>query len=351
MEMRGTKSGECMHFRNIFVHVTKACNQCCEYCYFSARDPLPDELSRDEYRQLWPQIVTSQPDKIVFTGGEPLMREDMLDLISDAKNANHDHRVLLCLNSNGRLLSAKLVNHLVGLIDEVRISIDALAVRNDSLRGQNSFENSLRAMEHCRDAGINLIVFVTVTRRSLPDLEALISFLIQRGFISIHLTPFRPIGRGANHNDWRVTEREIDTAIECALRHFGRANSTPQEPELLATQITCGVGRYLNIMPNGDIFPCHVLTGPEFKCGNVRKESLNDICRTAGLLDILAHLDFGDLARRDVNLADLTQPRACMGEIYAQFQRNPVWQQTFQELARDRVSQHLSALEKWTEQR
>jgi radical SAM protein with 4Fe4S-binding SPASM domain len=88
----------------------------------------------------------------------------------------------------------------------------------------------------------------------------------------------------------------------------------------------CGVGSFLNIMPNGDVFPCHVLTQREFRCGNVRERSLLDTCRRSGLLGQLEALDFRELARQDERLSPLAHTNVCMGNVYANTKTLPVWE-------------------------
>jgi MoaA/NifB/PqqE/SkfB family radical SAM enzyme len=66
-------------------------------------------------------------------------------------------------------------------------------------------------------------------------------------------------------------------------------------------------------MPNGDVFPCHVLTAPEFRCGSVRVQSLAEICRRDGLLGRLQRRDFG-LAWNE-RLGALAPIGHCLGEV------------------------------------
>jgi len=93
-------------------------------------------------------------------------------------------------------------------------------------------------------------------------------------------------------------------------------------------------------MPNGDIFPCHVLTDREFRCGNVREQSLVDICRRTELLGHLQALDFHDLARQDAHLVPLTQLRTCMGNIYATTKTLPVWRENLPLIPLTPTEQH-----------
>jgi MoaA/NifB/PqqE/SkfB family radical SAM enzyme len=148
---------------NVFLHVTKACNLRCAYCYFSARKPLPDEMNTDEFTRLWPQIVALRPEKVVFTGGEPLLREDVLDLLRGLRHFDAQHHVLRCLNTNGHLVTPQVARALVGLADEVRVSLDAMQQRNDLLRGTGNFDAAVRALETYYAAGFEPKVLVTLT--------------------------------------------------------------------------------------------------------------------------------------------------------------------------------------------
>lgn len=158
--------------RNIFLHVTKACNLHCSYCYFSANRPLPDEMTASEFARLWPDVVAVRPAKVVFTGGEPLMRPDTLELLSGLRDADPQHYVSRCLNSNGHLVTAEMARRLVGLVDEVRVSIDGLRARNDGLRGAGNFEAALLALDTYHAAGFEPKVLITVTNETLPDRSA-----------------------------------------------------------------------------------------------------------------------------------------------------------------------------------
>lgn len=321
-----TTPTETIPLRNVFLHVTKACNLSCSYCYFSASKPLPDELTTEELAHLWPDLVTLRPHKVIFTGGEPLLRPDILDLLRGLRQADPEHHILRCLNSNGHLVTPDLARQLVGLADEVRVSLDALPARNDALRGAGNFEAALRALETYYAVGFEPKALVTVTAPSLPDLEELLCCLIQKKITRINLNAFRPIGQGKGWGELAANPNDIRAAVRWAWTRCFPDQSLPPEapqPELCAN---CGVGSFLNLMPNGDVFPCHVLTQREFRCGNIREQSLLDTCRRKGLLGQLQTLNFQELARQDERLSPLTHP-GCMGEIYAKTKSVSVWQQ------------------------
>jgi MoaA/NifB/PqqE/SkfB family radical SAM enzyme len=266
-----------------------------------------------------------------------LLRADILELLGGLRAADREHHVLRCLNTNGHLVTPELARALVGLADEARVSVDALSSRNDALRGAGNFEQAMRALECFYSVGFEPKALVTITAMSLPDLEELLCLLIERKITRINLNGFRPIGRGAGHWEWRANTEDVREAVrrawertygmrnaECGMRNEDSALDNPQS-EIHNPQSNCGVGSFLNIMPNGDVFPCHVLTEREFRCGNVREQSLVEICRRNGLLGQLRRLDFHRLAQADERVAELTRPGTCLGNVYAQTREAPVW--------------------------
>ncbi len=310
--------------RNVFLHVARACNLRCDYCYFSASRPLPGEMTTAEMGRMWPDLVAVGPQKVVFTGGEPLLREDILDLLAGLRDADPGHRVQRCLNSNGHLVTPALAD-LVGLADEVRVSIDALPGRNDAHCGAGNFAAALAALDRYHTAGFEPKVLVTVTSATLPDLEDLLCLLAGRNITRVNLNLFRPIGRGRNQRFLMVEPEQVRAAVRRAWDRAFPGLPAPEEPSGPVSWANCGVGSFLNIMPGGDVFPCHVLNRPEFRCGNIRQDSLTEIRRRSGLLGRLQALDFGELARTEPRVAELTRPGACMGEVYAATRDLAVW--------------------------
>ena len=135
---------------------------------------------------------------------------------------------------------------------------------------------------------------------------------------------FAPLAEGPGVGDWAVTREDMQPAFQrfwdkSFSSHGKLPDNMNSEP-----QFNCGVGTFLNIMPDGDVFPCHVLTDPEFRCGNVRHTSLLEICRRDRLLGALAALNFTELAVQEPQLKVLTAPETCFGMVYAQSKTLPI---------------------------
>lgn len=288
---------------------------------------MPGEMTTSEFSGLWRDLAVLRPRKVVFTGGEPLLRPDITTLLRGLRDADPNHEIVRCLNSNGHLVTADFARSIIGLADEVRISIDGFAARNDLLRGSGNFNAALRALQIYRSVGFEPQVLITVTSVTVPDLEEFICFLFERGIKQMKLNMFRPIGRGLGCPEINVERDQVREAVRRAWRQCHPDAHPPVDFSELETlgPLNCGVGQFLNIMPTGDVFPCHVLTHPEFRCGNVRETNLIEICRRIELLGALADLNFGDLTRRDPTLAVLDDPHVCMGEVYAKTNSRSVW--------------------------
>jgi MoaA/NifB/PqqE/SkfB family radical SAM enzyme len=282
-------------------------------------------MTYEEFKSLWPQLVELGPSKVVFTGGEPLLRTDIFGLLNGLRNADRSGYIRRCLNTNGHLVTPDVARRLIGLADEVRVSLDALADRNDVLRGKGNFTAALRALDTLYNEGFEPKVLVTFTTQSAPDLEEFIYFLLSRNIRRININVFRPIGRGEVHLDWLAN---IGDAYRSLKRAWMRCYPDQTPPTFSESEnANCGVGQFLNILPNGNVFPCHVLMQPEFRLGNVRHDPLKPMCSRDGLMGALAGLSFADLAGEDEHLKPLSRPHTCMGTVYEVNRLLPIWGQ------------------------
>jgi len=101
-------------------------------------------------------------------------------------------------------------------------------------------------------------------------------------------------------------------------RHFGTPSRFTEAPNNinLASCGNCGVGSYLNIFPDGSVYPCHVLSVPKFLLGNVRQTKLSAIVKDSATLKHLRTLDFSQLKGGSERLKQLLSNAVCHGEVY-----------------------------------
>lgn len=308
-----------MLINNIYVHLTHACNRYCKYCYFDAKDALDNELSTRELCTLCEEIASIAPQKVVATGGEPLLREDLFEIATYFRKIDPEKQTLLCLISNGTLIDEKKAVHIAQVFDEVRISIDGPKEINDKLRGNGSFDVALKAIYNLKCAGIFPSINITVTSVNVPYLSTWLSFLLKEGIATqFHLAHFRPIGRGAAQPDFACSS--IDTRMAIAdfwQRQFGIVSSPDSlKKGTLANCGSCGAGKYVNILPDGSVYPCHVLSTPTFLLGNIRQKKLTTIIEQSTLLKKLRDIDFKHFKSASDRLKQVINNTACLGEVY-----------------------------------
>ena len=206
------------------------------------------------------------------------------------------------------------------VVDEVRISIDGPREVTDRLRGCGAFDAALNAIHNLKGAGLYPSVSITVTTENVPHLSAFLSFLLEGDVTTeFRLTPFRPVGRGAHHPDLASSKQETQQAVvDFWQRHFGTPSRFTESTDTsnLASGGTCGVGNYINILPDGSVYPCHVLSVPKFLLGNVRHTTLSAIVHESTLLKHLHSLDFSQLKIGSDRLMHLLHSASCLGEVY-----------------------------------
>lgn len=141
--------------------VTRACNLRCVHCYASATaDAAPNELTRDEGLALLDDLKAFGVPAVLFSGGEPLVRPELLEFIDHARKIG-----LPCtLSTNGVLIDDDMADQLAVLgLKYVGISIDGIGETHDKLRGmRGAFDRTLAAIDRCRARGMRVGLRFTV---------------------------------------------------------------------------------------------------------------------------------------------------------------------------------------------
>jgi radical SAM protein with 4Fe4S-binding SPASM domain len=160
-------------------NVTRACNLYCIHCYAAATGGrAPDELDSDEAMALVRSLNAYGVPVILFSGGEPLMRPDVYELIGAAVAGG----ARAVLSTNGLLLDAKAAARLAGIgLSYVGISIDGLEARHDSMRGrQGAFRGAVEAVGTAQAAGIKVGLRLTLTRSNMRDIDGIFDLMEER---------------------------------------------------------------------------------------------------------------------------------------------------------------------------
>lgn len=158
--------------RYLTLELTRACNYACPYCAASAGKPLRNELTKEEIFAL---LVKVKPDYLAITGGEPLLREDLFEIIDFG---NRFGRVRL--NTNGSLITKSAAEKLNAY--EILISVDGLPEKNAALRGENNFKHVLAALDNLEAAGkLNRVrLCITASKENLDGIGEIVKYFSPR---------------------------------------------------------------------------------------------------------------------------------------------------------------------------
>lgn len=178
-------------------NLTKQCNLYCNHCYASADSNVaPGELTTAEGKQLLDDLADYGVPVVLFSGGEPLVRDDLTDLVSYATELG----IRPVLSTNGTLITPDKARELRAAgLKYAGVSVDGMPERNDRFRGQEgAFDAAVRGIEACLDAGLKTGLRYTITEQNVEDLDDVVALLHDVGvdrFCFYHLDYG---GRGAD---------------------------------------------------------------------------------------------------------------------------------------------------------
>jgi len=178
-------------------NVTRRCNLKCVHCYSQSEDrDYGDELSSDEGRRLIGDLAEFGSPVVLFSGGEPLIRKDILELIRYAVGKG----LRAVVSTNGTLITKPIAATLqeIGL-SYVGISLDGLEEVHDAFRGvRGAFSRAMTAIDNCREAGLKVGLRFTINRRNFEDIPGVFDLVEERRIPRICFYHLVYSGRGSD---------------------------------------------------------------------------------------------------------------------------------------------------------
>ena len=263
-------------------HLTERCNLSCSHCYQDGRDY--DELPSDKLFDIAGQYIDAartwrlKPSDahISLTGGEPLLHEDFFPLLEHCLSSG----ALTCnVFTNGTLFSESDIRRLAGLKLNglVQVSLEGMEDVNDSIRGKGTFRKICAFLRSAISSGLSTRIAVTVSRRNLSEVPALVSLASGLGVDFIMFERLVPHGSGSSMRGQMLSPAEFrDLSDYLQKRHLelDQAGSKPEIlshcHELAAPNCSCAYTS-LTVLPDGSVVPCRKLP---VKVGDLRVSSL-----------------------------------------------------------------------------
>ena len=284
--------------------VTRSCNLACKHCRAEAHpEPYPGELDTAEAKALIDTFPEVGKPIIIFTGGDPMMRPDVYELVAYA----HAKGLPCAFSPNGTLITPELAEKIRDAgVDRVSISIDgADAASHDDFRGvPGAFDASMRGIGFLKEAGVPFQINTTVTRNNLHSFKDIFQLCERLGAAAWHIFLLVPMGRAAGLADQVITAQEYEDVLHwfydfrkttrmhlkatCAPHYYRIMRQRAHEEGLAVTPETFGMDAmtrgclggtgFCFISHTGQVQPCGYL---ELDCGNVRKTPFPEIWRNS----------------------------------------------------------------------
>jgi radical SAM protein with 4Fe4S-binding SPASM domain len=281
----------------IAVNLTRRCNLACAHCYMDAKTLQyggDNELTTDEVRQLLDDVAQrSNETMVVLTGGEPLLRGDLEDLLAHGTKLG----LSMVVGTNGLALTDKRVQSLkaAGALG-AGISVDSLdPARHDTFRGlPGAWEKTMNGIEACKRHDLSFQIHFSVTESNADEIPGMIDFARAAGARVLNVFFLVCTGRGESMSDIspityeRVLNQLVSAQEEsedliirarCAP-HFNRIayQRNPDSPLTRAAGYEgggCLAGtHYCRITPEGGVTACPYIPEEE---GNIRAANFLDI--------------------------------------------------------------------------
>lgn len=177
---------------------TQACDLACLHCRAQAQpDPLPGELTREEGIALIDQVADLGSRVFVLSGGDPLKRPDLLELVRHAKSRGLRVGTIPAATPRLTLEAVRALKE-AGL-DQMALSLDASQpeAHDTFRRSPGAYGKVMKAAGWAREAGLPLQINTTICAWNFGDLDALIERVQQMGIVFWEVFFLVPVGRGA----------------------------------------------------------------------------------------------------------------------------------------------------------
>jgi len=283
-----------MKLHEIDLYVTQQCNLNCEFCSVDASTQKRDALTTHEIIELIDDTCLLGLEDLHLTGGEPLLRDDIEEIIAHANSKGLNVRLL----TNGILLTdARLASLYSAGLRNIMISMDGHKEINDRVRCKGSYDMIINAINRCLELeNFQVRVNSVAWKSNLHEIPILASELGSMGVHTYSVFLGSPLGRGLtwknevlSPSDWtklcnlitqsvRIKESPTKIIIEKAFVFSG---------ENIEFSDMCGRGvgcynitnnyDFILVRANGDIYPCVFFSNEGEPMGNIHEKPIKSI--------------------------------------------------------------------------
>lgn len=275
-------------------HLTERCNLACRHCYQSG------PVLEMDYEEICGAIADTKTaiegwakdyamdvsPSLHFTGGEPLLREDLFPILRYAWGCGFS----ISLMSNGTLIDPVTAKELKrSQVRDIQVSLDGLEATHNKLRGSGSYQRTLIGIRNLVGEGLEVHLNVTVSRLNVSQTGALVAVAEEVRAGSIAFSRLVPSGRGKKLSPHTLTAEEVASFYRDLRRYRDSSKVTVTSRDPLAAMAElegdipqtelpvggCAAGMFgVTIMADGSVMPCRRMDLP---IGNIKTSRFRDL--------------------------------------------------------------------------
>jgi len=240
------------------LQLTNRCTLQCKYC--TLWNSKVDELSTTQIRGIISQLALLRTKRISLSGGEPLLREDIAEIISFCREKG----IYPEMNSNGTLVPQKIEK--IRDLDFLKLSLDGPEEVHDFLRGEGSYRRVISAADSALKNKVNFGFSTTMTKHNINHLGYILD-LAKKYDTIVAFQPLKNIYRGVkNVNDFSPGKDDFRKAVQTLINEKRGGNKCIRNTLSglwhiydwpIYSKLKCWAGYIFCIInANGDICPC-----------------------------------------------------------------------------------------------
>ena len=283
---------------------TNQCNLKCSHCYQDAGSQKDAELTTAEGKKLIDEIARAGFKIMIFSGGEPLMRPDIYELVAYAASKG----LRPVFGTNGTLITKEVAKKLKDSgAAAMGISLDSLdEEKHNKFRGDaEAYSRTIQGMKNCREAGLPFQIHTTIMDRNKGEICDIIDFAVEMGAMAEYIFFLIPVGRGVYIEDTAVEVMEYENLLRtimekqkqvsipikptCAPQFTRVAKQLGVDLDPRFTRGCLGGLTYCIISPIGKVRPCAYMVE---EAGDVHDTPFDEIWSSSPLFQQLRTQDY-----------------------------------------------------------
>ncbi len=214
-------------------NVTRRCNLVCAHCYShsDACVGCEDELSHEEGKALLDDLADYGSPVILFSGGEPLLRPDLVELAEYAVSRG----LRAVISTNGTLITPQMARRLKGVgLSYVGVSLDGLRETHDHFRGvSGAFDRALAGIRACQEVGLKVGLRVTLFKGNRRELPGIFDLIEAEGIPRICVYHLAYSGRGAEMESEDLTHEQTRQSLDFIIERTADLHRRGMKKEVL----------------------------------------------------------------------------------------------------------------------